>query len=166
MVTRCAYRTCLNPALLWPGPALSMTIDMHRQLYFLNLYACSDAHRVALSSAQECTLQFRAPKQEQEAGSILALHTFQISPPAKKWVIVIPDLWQTEEIEIIEATLRARLQEHYDHFQEYGGGFWRLSVSYNHQRFEARCNSNQLEASTAQELAEKITQDYAALRRW
>ena len=91
--------------------------------------------------------------------------------PRDLWVISIPELWKEEEIEVVEATLRARLQEHYDHFQEWSGlGIWRLSVSYNHTRFFAKNlghgYSNELEARTAREKAYAITQDYAALRRY
>lgn len=83
--------------------------------------------------------------------------------PFTQWVIEIPELWTPEEIEVLEKTLRAQLQEHFEHLGGHGG-FWRLRVSYNHQRFTGRCGSTELEASTAQELADKITQDYAAIR--
>lgn len=48
MMTRCAYRLCFNPALIWPDPALSLQIELYNQTYTVNFYGCGDAHREAL----------------------------------------------------------------------------------------------------------------------
>jgi hypothetical protein len=182
MVTPCSHRACLNPALVWPGPAVSITIQIFDRPYVVDLYGCGEAHRQALRGAEAITVELAA------GGSMVGRETISLSSeeqtrqrsrqeiserrgrlpgcPYDQWVFVILDLWQEQEIAAIEEVLRRRLQEYTDHFNggEYSSTFWRLRVSYNHRRFFARNGSTQFEATTAEELARMIDQDYAALR--
>jgi len=87
--------------------------------------------------------------------------------PGDQWVFDMVSHWLPEDITVLETTLHARMQEHSDHFQEYGGGFWRLRVNYPRTRFTALSSGGTtLEATSAQALANAITQDYAAIRMW
>lgn len=86
--------------------------------------------------------------------------------PFDQWVFDSAGHWLPEDIALLETTLHARMQEHYDHFQEYGGGFWRLRVNYPRTRFTALpAGGLPLAAASARALAAAITADYMALRQ-
>ncbi len=78
MVTPCGYRLCRHPALRWPSPALSITVQIHDQSHILDFYGCSDAHQQALSRASECALELRSL---QTGVSTLARRVIHLSDP-------------------------------------------------------------------------------------
>ena len=98
------------------------------------------------------------PSTDERAGRLVGC-------PFDQWVFHVVSHWREDDIAILEMMLRARMQEHYDHFQEHGGGFWRLRVNYPRTRYTAvPAGGLPFEAASAQGLADKITEDYAALR--
>ena len=190
-VTSCSYAGCQNPALGWLGPAIALQLSLDAHAHTLAFYGCSKEHQDALRQTARIKVLLQGPEQTGATRRVLAADTIvrlfpdaskraehSMSTPSKderagrllgcpfdQWIFDVASHWREDDIAILETMLRARMQEHYDHFQEHGGGFWRLRVNYPRTRYTAvSAGGPPFEAASAQGLADAITEDYVALR--